>query len=836
MRLHDRSSGLGSILQALATATIVFTFHTGFVPGVSADETSAVRTPKIRDRLLVFRDRDGNEVPVQSARDWELRRREILHGVELAMGALPDRSALPPPDVRVRATIEGDLYLRHEIDFDIEPGDRLSADLWVPRNRPEGARFPAMVALHQTDAPGRRIVAGESASPHHQYAVELVRRGYVVIAPDYPSFGGYDWDFEADRYDSGSMKGVFNHMRCVDVLVARDDVDPLRIGAIGHSLGGHNAIFLGAFDRRVGAVVTSCGWCPFHEYYGGKIAGWSGPRYMPRLRELYDLDPDRVPFDFYELVASIAPRGFFTNSPIGDANFDVGGVRRAMPIVAKVWELLDAPEGRLEARYPEVGHDFPTATRVEAYRFLDRVLEHDSADPRSLALPSPAAGTVWSGTAFTDITPPVGGRLSGYFHDRRSTGVHDRLFAKAIFLGDSGASMAFVLCDLIGIPVEVSRKARDVASERTGIPAENIVVAATHSHTGPLYFGALRELFHAQAIAAEGQDSAEPFDYAERLVEQIVDAVERARALARPVRVGAAIGAETRLSFHRRFLMKGGGVRFNPGKLNPEIERPVGPTDPEFGVITLRDPVTSRPLSSWTTFALHLDTVGGTELAADFPHYLSESLRQRFGAGFFSTFAAAPCGDINHIDVSHDRTQGGHGEARRIGQALAQSVETAITASRELEPRLGVAVEVARVPLQRYDEAAHAEARRRLEPGVFPTLPFLEQVEAYKIWSLELIGESTIELEAQAFRLSQEVAIVALPGEIFVELGLAIRRRSPFRTTIIIELANDDTPEYIPTRRGFAEGAYEAVNSRVAPGGGEALVEAALRALERLDP
>lgn len=128
-----------------------------------------------------------------------------------------------------------------------------------------------------------------------------------MLAPDYPSFGDYPFDIHKSKFASGTMLGVFNHIRGVDLLAAREEVDPQRIGAIGHSLGGHNAMFLGAFDPRVKVVVSSCGWTPFHHYYGGKLDGWAQDRYMPRIRDRYGLDPNRVPFDMTEVAAAIAP-------------------------------------------------------------------------------------------------------------------------------------------------------------------------------------------------------------------------------------------------------------------------------------------------------------------------------------------------------------------------------------------------------------------------------------------------------------------------------------------------------------------------------------------------
>ena len=166
------------------------------------------------------------------------------------------------------------------------------------------------------------------------------------------------------------MKGIFNHMRCVDLLCERPDVDAERIGVIGHSLGGHNSLFVAAFDERIKAVVASCGWTPFADYQGGNITGWTSDRYMPRLRDVYHLQVSEVPFDFYEVIAAIAPRAVLSISPTRDANFSVDGVRKAIPAVRPVYELLGAPDA-LQVIYPDGEHSFPPESRRKAYAFLD---------------------------------------------------------------------------------------------------------------------------------------------------------------------------------------------------------------------------------------------------------------------------------------------------------------------------------------------------------------------------------------------------------------------------------------------------------------------------------
>jgi acetyl esterase/lipase len=351
---------------------------TGKIVGLGSAEESGTARPIDHSRLLTCSMPDGQQRPVRTAEDWAIRRRQILAGMELAMGKLPDRSKLPPLDVKVAKRVEGDGFIRLEISYLAEANDRVPAFLYLPKGRPAGRRLPAMLALHPTSTLGKRRVAGEgsdTASLNRAYAKELAQRGYVVLAPDYPSFGDYPYDFHKNKYLSGSMKGVFNHMRGVDLLLTREEVDPERIGAIGHSLGAHNAMFLGVFDQRIKVIVSSCGWTPSHDYMGGKLGPWAQDCYMPRIRDVYGNDPDRVPFDFYEVVAALAPRAFFSSSPLRDQNFDAGGVKKAETKAREVFALLGAVD-RLKIVYPDCPHDFPPEARRAAYSFIDRIFRH----------------------------------------------------------------------------------------------------------------------------------------------------------------------------------------------------------------------------------------------------------------------------------------------------------------------------------------------------------------------------------------------------------------------------------------------------------------------------
>jgi len=447
-------------------------------------------------------------------------------------------------------------------------------------------------------------------------------------------------------------------------------------------------------------------------------------------------------------------------------------------------------------------------------------------------VPMASAADLCAGVAVADITPPTGYRMSGYFYERLSTGTANPLHAKALVLRQGDERAALVFCDIIGISLDVSTRARRAASEKTGIPAANILIAATHSHTGPLYWGALRKHFHDVAVAEHGRDPCEAMDYPGELVARLVKVIAQADAAARPVLLAAGSAEQQGLAFNRRFHMKDGSVRFNPGPLNPEIVRPAGPTDPQVGIVLLRDASGARPLAALVNFALHLDTTGGTLYAADYPFYVEQALRETLGDGFVLLFGTGTCGDVNHVDVTkEDRPK-----SESIGRTIAETVKARLPALRAVAaPALAVRREIVRAPLQQPAPDELAWARENMKKVGSPDLEFLQQVRAYKTLELELRGGSTVALEVQVFRLSQDVAVVGLPGEIFVELGLAIKRASPFATTLVIELSQD-APEYVPTKKAFAEGSYEVVNSRVAPGGGERLVEAAVRLLKELGP
>ncbi len=322
--------------------------------------------------LLTYIDEDGAYQRISSVEGWEKRREHILANMQLVMGPLPDRSKLPELDINVLETTELEKVIRKKITFLSEPGDRVPAYLLCPKELK--GRAPAVLCLHQTSEYGKREPAGAEGQENLHYGLELAERGFVAIAPDYPNFGDYVFDPYANGYTSATMKGIWNHMRAIDLLEALPEVDSERIGCIGHSLGGHNTLFVSVFDTRIKAAVTSCGFTSFPKYYKGDLSGWSHRGYMPRIADVYGKDPARMPFDFTEVVAALAPRALFINAPLRDSNFEVSGVKDCIRAARPIYELFGAADC-LIAYFPDSGHDFPADIREAAYRFLERVLK-----------------------------------------------------------------------------------------------------------------------------------------------------------------------------------------------------------------------------------------------------------------------------------------------------------------------------------------------------------------------------------------------------------------------------------------------------------------------------
>ena len=446
-----------------------------------------------------------------------------------------------------------------------------------------------------------------------------------------------------------------------------------------------------------------------------------------------------------------------------------------------------------------------------------------------------------TGFATVDITPPVGWRRAGNYTERVSTGVHDPLVAKAMVLSQGETTFALVGNDLCSVPRALTDSARQQASAKTGIPVANIAITATHTHGGPEYCGPLRNFLHARAMKEHnGHDPREPIDYHALLVERWVEVIAKAHAARTAATLSVVVPQQPGLAFNRRFLMKDGSTGWIPGKLNPNIARPLGPTDPDLPFVLARDASSRKPLGSLTVFAMHTAIYGAEPFSACYPGHLQTHLRRQLDApDLVSLFGEGCAGDVNHIDVSTSDPQDGETYPPYVGAKLAATIAEALPLARPIAGgQLAVRSTTIRPPVRPVSEAEYAAAEKLMETIDHNDAPFLTVVDAWrKIFGREFWQQHAGKLpeEVQAIRLDRDTAILTLPHEVFVELGMAIKSASPFRTTIVISLAND-LDFYIPTRRAFEEGHYEPTTCPLEPGCGELLVQAAVKLLNELKP
>ncbi len=309
------------------------------------------------------------------------RRMNVLHSLEAVMGKAP-ACHVAPTCMRIHTSTEQTTYRRLRISYTLDSGPAVPAYVLLPHCAQRLDKQLGVLALMPThEGDGHGIICGVGPRKDvlaFKYGEELAQLGFPVIAPAYPLLGSYQPDWSELGYGSGTMKAIVDNMGAIDVLQQLAGRQ-LTFAAIGHSLGGHNALFTAAFEPRIQAVVTSCGFDSFREYAPGGYAdawrmhaGWTHARYMPRLAE-YVGRVDEIPFDFSDVLAEIAPRPVRVVAPHNDTNFNCKSVDRVVARAREACMRKGVPE-QICLCHPHCGHEFPTAVRQEAYEWLQAVL------------------------------------------------------------------------------------------------------------------------------------------------------------------------------------------------------------------------------------------------------------------------------------------------------------------------------------------------------------------------------------------------------------------------------------------------------------------------------
>jgi len=426
-------------------------------------------------------------------------------------------------------------------------------------------------------------------------------------------------------------------------------------------------------------------------------------------------------------------------------------------------------------------------------------------------------GELKTGFAAVDITPEIGASIPGGFRPNPSKGTRDPLYAVACVVSDGTTTVALVGIDELFIGKHTVRQARERIQKNTKIPGANVLVAASHTHSGgPV----------VSCLGTEGDPA-----YEEKVGNGIAQAVEEAFAALQPSELGIGLGKEDTISFNRRFLMKDGKEITHPGKpgtkFHDQIVRPSGPIDPDVGVLAARKPggaVTGIVVN----FACHCTVVGGNLFSADYVGYLRKHLKGVYGETTAVVFLNGACGDLTQVDNQSTAREFGPEHANMMGAKLAAEAGRTINRMTWMKTlSIGAATET--VPIRIRPEPDVAAEKPAFGLGSGP-----DDIYAVERTLVAAEREKTpvIPCEVQGLRIGP-LGIATNGSEYFVEHALRIKQASPHKFTWFVELANEYLG-YVPTAQAFVGGGYEprtARSSKLAPDAGQKLVEGAIRAL-----
>ncbi len=424
-------------------------------------------------------------------------------------------------------------------------------------------------------------------------------------------------------------------------------------------------------------------------------------------------------------------------------------------------------------------------------------------------LPVPQEGKAFrAGAAASNITPPLGEPIVGGWNPTPAAHVHDELHARCLALDDGTTKLVLVACDNVGIPRDLLDQARALVEKETGLPGANLLLSSTHTHS---------------ATSARG-DQAQG-EYARFLVRRIADGVRRALNNLEPARIGWGSVQAPEHVFNRRYFLKPGTaipdpfggedkVLMNPGVGNPNVVRPAGPVDPEVSFLLVRSRG-GRPIACFANYSLHyVGGVPGDHVSADYFALFASGLGELLGAGgveppFVGAMTNGTSGDVNNIDVQGKPERlPPYEKMRRVARSLAEKVHQASgeVALRDWVP-LGARMKDLALKNRRPTPEMLARAKEVLErPKDQKPRHVREVTYARRILPLAEAPEE-VSVPLQALRIG-DLGIAAIPFEVFTDIGLEIKKRTPLPKAFTISLANGSYG-YLPTPEHHALGGYE---------------------------
>ncbi|MBA7609949.1 hypothetical protein ES703_17152 [subsurface metagenome] len=433
-----------------------------------------------------------------------------------------------------------------------------------------------------------------------------------------------------------------------------------------------------------------------------------------------------------------------------------------------------------------------------------------------------------AGAAKIKITPPIGLEMSGFAHkERTASGKDSELYTRALVLSDNNAKVAIASCDLLFLEKRYTHQICEKVENETGIPAKNIMICASHTHSGPQ----MSYYLFGKTIPAKNKN------YTEKVVDLISKSIISATENLAEAKVGISSGQMIDgFAENSRYLLKDGTIAL-VDFTRDEIVRATGPVDPEVGVIHIRGQ-DKRSIAILYNYSCHACTYAENRYFADYPGIASDLLEKKFGG--IAIFTPGACGNIHPVEawLSEDALSKCSKAVERNGERLARKISDIIQ-SKNVYSKVGIdsLQEEVSVPLRKFTRLEEEDIKKTLDHQNFSKEIKEKILATYRDEFKWLKGRNkdTVNTLLQVVMIGDGL-LVGIPGELFVEFGLKIKGELKNYKTFIVELANDWIG-YIPTTQAFKLGGYQtwtANSSKVSDRAGELLVEKSLKLVAKI--
>jgi len=425
--------------------------------------------------------------------------------------------------------------------------------------------------------------------------------------------------------------------------------------------------------------------------------------------------------------------------------------------------------------------------------------------------------TFLAGSSHVDITPKLGHNLAGWIDVRPATRQATPIMARAVALATDQTCLLMINCDIVGFGMDLHQRMLDAVSQRCNVVQEQIFILPTHNHYGPSVSG---------NYAGDAKLTTQETEYTEALIESLAVAGRAALDNLRPARLSIGFGEETTYSQNDRFWRKDGTINW-VGDRETHLDRDSGPKDPQVGVLRLVD-AQNKSIATLFNFACHANCAepdGFTAISWDFPGYTAQTIEQTLGGE--ALFLPGTCGNIHPMR---------EGVAKEMGETIGNVVIEVAKTSEYIEPGMLEIIHQEMV-LPARDFSSFDPQQIEMICSQIADKETSSKVQSIFMSVLNNLKSNPIPDHVRKIHVIVlgDLAIVFVPGELFSEFGLEIKKRSPFKYTLVVELLSESVG-YVPTIKAYKEGGYQpAVGTRLAPGGGEILMEKALALLAEIN-